>query len=264
VAQPRFGSDPAPMPAHPAGGRRPSRFSSAAARSHRRSVRSLGSSASSETTGPLRSRHDAPTVSLRLRSRQLLEDFRKQVDCERGPPRNRGSMGDYDYDEHTGDVGAPGGSRRRGWTLLLAVVAALTVGVGLGYVWRSATEPDPLPAAPPPVAAPPPTSPPVVPSPCVAIAQRGTDLLAQLDAAARAVGALDPAALRQVLDEVRRLRDELQREVDSCRGQVGGAPAPASPGPEPPAAVPPTPVAPDPEPSAAVPETPVAPAPTGG
>jgi hypothetical protein len=109
------------------------------------------------------------------------------------------------------------------------------------------------------VAAPPTTSPPVVPSPCVAIAQRGTDLLAQLDAAARAVGALDPAALRQVLDEVRRLRDELQREVDACRGQVGGAPAPASPGPEPPSAVPPAPVPPAP-----VPPTPVPPAPTGG
>ena len=149
-------------------------------------------------------------------------------------PRNWGSMGDYDAD----DAGAPGGSRRRGWTLLLAVVAALAVGVGLGYVWRSATEPDQPPVAPPPVAAPPTTSPPVVPSPCVAIAQRGSDLLAQLDAAARAIGALDPAALRQVLDEVRRLRDELQREVDACRGQVGGTPAPAFPAPVPPAPVP--------------------------
>ncbi len=181
-------------------------------------------------------------------------------------------MGDYDYDERTNDAGASGGSRRRGWTLLLAVVAALAVGVGLGYVWRSVTEPDPLPAAPPPVAAPPTTPPPVVPSPCVAIAQRGTDLLAQLDAAARAVGALDPAALRQVLDEVRRLRDELQREVDACRGQVGGAPAPAPPVPEPPAAVPPAPVLPapvppapvPPVPPAPVPPAPVAPAPTGG
>jgi hypothetical protein len=192
-------------------------------------------------------------VSSAYAPRQLLEDFRKEVD-RKGPPRNRGSMGDYDYDEHTDDAGAPAGSRPRGWTLLLAVVAALAVGVGLGYVWRSVTEPDPPPVAPPPVAAPPTTPPPVVPSPCVAIAQRGTDLLAQLDAAARAVGALDPAALRQILDEVRRLRDELQREVDACRGQVGGAPAPASPGPVPPALVPPAPV----------PPTPVAPAPTGG
>jgi hypothetical protein len=179
-------------------------------------------------------------------------------------------MGDYDYDEHTNDAGAPGGSRRRGWTLLLAVVAALAVGIGVGYVWRSAIEPDPPPVAAPPVAAPLTTPPPVVPSPCVAIAQRGTDLLAQLDAAARAVGALDPAALRQVIDEVRRLRDELQREVDACRGQVGGAPAPATPAPATPAPVPPTLVAPapapapvPPAPAAPVLPTAVAPAPTG-
>jgi hypothetical protein len=164
-------------------------------------------------------------------------------------------MGDYD------DAGASGGSRRRGVTLLLAVVAALAVGVGLGYVWRSATEPDPPPVAPPPVAAPPTTSPPVVPPQCVAIAQRGSDLLAQLDAAARAVGALDPAALRQVLDEVRRLRDELQREVDACRGQVGGTPAPVSPAPLSPAPVSPTPVAPAPTAPAPVLPAPVRPVP---
>jgi len=121
-------------------------------------------------------------------------------------------MGDYD------DVG-PEGSRRRRWTFLLAVVAALAVGVGLGYVWRSVAEPTPAPApSPPPAAAPPTTPPPALPPPCAAIAQRGSNLLTQLDAAARAVGAFDPAALRQVLDEVRRLRDELQRDVDACRG----------------------------------------------
>jgi hypothetical protein len=144
-------------------------------------------------------------------------------------------MRDYDEDEDE-----PRGPRRRGWMLLLAVAAALVVGVGLGYVWRSATEPDPPPVAPPPMAAPPTTSPPVVPTSCVGIAQLGSDLLAQLDAAARAVGALDPAALRQVLDEVRRLRDELQREVDACRGQVGGPSASTPPTPAPPNLVPPT------------------------
>jgi hypothetical protein len=127
-------------------------------------------------------------------------------------------MGDYD----DADPGQPGGPRRRGWTLLLCVVAALVVGVGLGYLWRSVTEPAPLPQAPPPVAAPPTVTPtPAVPSPCVGVAQRGTDVLAQLDAAARAIGALDPTALRQVLDEVRRLRDEMQREIDACREQAG-------------------------------------------
>jgi hypothetical protein len=132
-------------------------------------------------------------------------------------------MGDYGYDY---DAGAPGVSRRGRWWLLLAVVAALAVGVGLGYGWRSATGAEAPPAAPPPVAAPPTTSPPVVPPSCATIAQRGGELLAQLDAAARAASALDPAALRQILDEMRRLRDELQREVDACRSQVGGLPAP--------------------------------------
>ena len=127
-------------------------------------------------------------------------------------------MGDYD------DADTTGPRSPRGWPVVVAVVAALVVGVGLGYLWRTATEPVPVAAPPAPVTAPPTTPAPVDTSPCVAVAQRGTDVLAQLDRAARAVGALDPAALRQVLDEVRRLRDELQREVDACRGQVGGAP----------------------------------------
>ena len=172
-------------------------------------------------------------------------------------------MRDYDYGYHE-DAGARGGSPRRGWRLLLSVVAALAVGVGLGYVWRSATEPDPPPVAPPPVAAPPTTSPPVVPAPCVAIGQRGSDLLAQLDAAARAVGALDPAALRQVLDEVRRLRDELQREVDACRGQVGDVPAPASPDPVPPMPADPVPATPAPVRPVPVPPVPGTPVPVPG
>jgi hypothetical protein len=156
-----------------------------------------------------------------------------------------------------GDPGAPAAAperpRRRGWSLLLAVVAALAVGVGLGYLWRSATEPAPPPVAAPPAPAPPTTSPPAAPSPCAAIAQRGNDLLAQLEAAARAAGALDPAALRQVLDEVRRLRDELQRDVDACRGQTGAGPLPGSSLPNgPPGGLPPGgPVPSDPAPGGA-------------
>jgi hypothetical protein len=125
-------------------------------------------------------------------------------------------MGDYD----DADTSEP----RRRWWPAVAVVAALVVGVGLGYLWRTATEPLPVAAPPAPVTSPPATPVPVDTSSCVAVAQRGTDVLGQLDRAARAIGALDPAALRQVLDEVRRLRDELQREVDACRGQLSGAP----------------------------------------
>jgi hypothetical protein len=138
-------------------------------------------------------------------------------------------MGDYDDAD---DAVGSGGSRPRRWAAVLAVVAALAVGVGLGYLWRTVTEPAASPGGPPPAAAPPTTPPPAAPiaapSPCVAVAQRGSDVVAQLDAAAKAVAALDPAALRQVLDEVRRLRDELQRDVDACRRQ-GGAASPAPP-----------------------------------
>jgi hypothetical protein len=135
-------------------------------------------------------------------------------------------MGDYDQ-------AAEAGPPRRRWWPLVAVLAALAVGVGLGYVWRGAIGPEPVASPPPaPVTAPPPMPPAPDTSPCAAVAQRGTDVLGQFRAAA-AIGALDPTALRQVLDEIRRLRDELLREVDSCRGQFRGAPDPGVPAPGP-------------------------------
>ncbi|MHA6793788.1 hypothetical protein ACVGVM_09770 [Pseudonocardia bannensis] len=136
-------------------------------------------------------------------------------------------MGDYD----DADLGRRPGRRR--WGPIVLAVAALVVGLVAGYLVRAASEPPPVtspPAAPAP--APRTTDPSAAPTtPCIAMAQHGTDLIAELERAVRAIGELDPGALRAVLEEVRQLRAELQRDVDACRGWSEGARAPAGPPP---------------------------------
>lgn len=130
-------------------------------------------------------------------------------------------MGDYDYPR------LPGRANRRRWRSVLLVVAALAVGLVAGYLLRFASEPSAVVSAPATsVPTPPPTAtePPPPPAPCAEVAQLGTDLIAELERAARAIGELNPTALRAVVDEVERLRDELQREVDECRGRARGTP----------------------------------------
>jgi hypothetical protein len=110
----------------------------------------------------------------------------------------------------------------------MLVVAALVVGGAVGYVIASLTSS----AAPPPAAPVPPTPPPVAagPAPCADVAQRGSDLLAALDRAARAIADLDPAALRGTVDEIEQLRDELRADVQACRERTGaGGPAGQAP-----------------------------------
>jgi hypothetical protein len=118
------------------------------------------------------------------------------------------------------------------WSVAL-VLLALVVGGGAGYLVRVVTEPTPTAAPPPtaPPAVPPPPSPGPDLSPCTQIAQSGADLVAQLDRAAQAIGALDPAALRDVLTEIRQIRDDVQGQVEQCRERIGTtAPTPPTPG----------------------------------
>ncbi|MFR9806944.1 hypothetical protein ACL02T_32315 [Pseudonocardia sp. RS010] len=145
-------------------------------------------------------------------------------------------MGDYDGGPVGGAAGAADdapdgdgerhssrGGRGRRWLVAgLVVIAAVAGGAG-GYLVRAQTTPAVVAAPPAPEPAPPAPADPgrsAGPSPCLEVAQRGTDLVTQLERAVRAVGDLDPAALRAVLDEVRVLRDELQAEVAACRDQA--------------------------------------------
>lgn len=121
-------------------------------------------------------------------------------------------------------------AHRRRVLVVALVIAAFVVGGAVGYVIGSLTN-----GAPPPVAAPLPPPPPPVPAgpaPCADVAQQGSDLLAALDRAVRAIADLDPGALRAMVNEIEQLRDALRADVQACRERTGaGGPAgPAPPG----------------------------------
>lgn len=126
-----------------------------------------------------------------------------------------------------GDDGGttPRRSRRRRWTIFAIVLPALVVGLAGGYLLRTVTEPAAAPLAPPSASPAPPAAPtpPPASTPCLAVAERGDDLLVQLERAVRAIAALDPGTLRAVVDDVERLHAEMQRAADACRAdQAGG------------------------------------------
>jgi hypothetical protein len=132
--------------------------------------------------------------------------------------------------------------RLRGLSLVAMVLATLTLGLAAGYLLRAATEPTAAPPASP--SAPPaqpatPTEPPPPASPCIAAADHGEDLLAQLERAVEAIAALDPSALRAIVDEVELLHAQMQRAVDACRAE--GTHVPGAGTEPPPATAPSTP-----------------------
>jgi hypothetical protein len=117
--------------------------------------------------------------------------------------------------EPMGGDGQEGGRRRR-WPLVVFTLSALAIGLVAGFLLRPLVEPAPVLPAPSVAVPTSPAPPPPASRPCDAVAQDGTDLLVQLERAVAAMAALDPAALRQVVDEVERLHADLQRQVDAC------------------------------------------------
>lgn len=142
-------------------------------------------------------------------------------------------MGNYD-DAPLADEQVP--RRRRRWPLVVAaVLAALVVGGVAGYLLRAGTEPDtelrfadptPTAPAPPPTPAPDPGT-----APCLEAGRVGASVLEQLETAVRAIGELDPTALREVLDRLQPLQRELERAVADCSDEFTPAPSPTLPPP---------------------------------
>lgn len=129
-------------------------------------------------------------------------------------------MGDYDDPELTGQD-----RRRRPLLPIAAAVLALVVGLAVGYVVGGGTSRESSVAvvetAPPSV---PPTADaapdPDTPQPCLTAGAAGAQVLEELNAAVQAIGALDPTALREILDRLQPLQRELESAVAGCGSQV--------------------------------------------
>lgn len=130
-------------------------------------------------------------------------------------------MGDYDDPELTGDRQPA----QRGRLLAVgAVIAALVVGLAIGYVVGGGTSQSPSVAtvetAPEPTPTPEPTAP-AVSGACADAGGAGAAVLAELERAVQAAGALDFGALREILDRVQPLQRELEVATAACT--AGGA-----------------------------------------
>lgn len=135
-------------------------------------------------------------------------------------------MGDYDEPELTGDQ-----RRRPTWLVIGAVLLALVSGVAIGFLLGGGTSRDSSvasvetsaePAPPPATTAP---SDPGTPQPCLEAGAAASRVLQELQAAVAAIGALDPGALREILDRLQPVQGELERSVAAC-GRAATPPPP--------------------------------------
>lgn len=128
-------------------------------------------------------------------------------------------------DDHPDVIGED--RRRRPWLTAGAVVLALVVGIAVGFLVGGGTSgsgsagtvevapeaaPSPTPSAPPD---------PATPRPCLAAGAAASEVLRELDAAVAAIGALDPTALRRILDRLQPVQRELEGAVAACGAHVG-------------------------------------------
>lgn len=141
-------------------------------------------------------------------------------------------MGDYDHPDLAAD-----GAGRRPWLTVGAVVLALVVGIAAGFLLGGGTSrsspvgdvavgPEAAPSPPPTESTPAGAEP---PQPCLAAGVAATEVLQELETAVAAIGALDPTALRGVLDRLQPVQGELEGAVAACDGRLGPAPPPAPP-----------------------------------
>jgi len=120
-------------------------------------------------------------------------------------------------------------SRHRGAFGVVVIVVALLIGLGGGYLLRYTTAgtSNAAPAATSTTTSPPSTTTAPANPPCTSAADVGAQILAQLRAAATAIGNLDPSGLQQVLNRVQGLQTQLEQAVRGCRGEVSPSAVPS-------------------------------------
>ncbi|MGH3614840.1 MAG: hypothetical protein ACRDRK_20050 [Pseudonocardia sp.] len=102
-------------------------------------------------------------------------------------------------------------------TMLLALILGLTVGFIFGY---GMSEDSSVSAAEGPAFSYPAPVPVPQPQPCLDASEAGAAVLEQVEQGVRAIGELDPDALRQALDRLQPLQAELEQATADCRSDL--------------------------------------------